>query len=354
MHAVRTIVVDLDLEPEQRWNHAVEEFREELIGVMTSWWPRLNKGLPELSKAEWLENHNFSEEDLRELLGIVAAAGHPEVTLERLILYNLLYELHFPTFCSGTITALPDGTVLHVRNMDYSLSFHAGDRTLGLTDITFDADFQRGGKTLFTSAHWIGHLGIHTAMRPGGWSFEQNTRHTNSQPGNLVEARKGGLTFMLEARRTMEEVSSFDEAVQRLAGAHLMAPMYFVIAGTKAYEGAVITRDRGAFFPPYDNVEVLSPKKWFMVQTNDDRSGSPADPRRPFAEQMLRAVGQESISQASVTRTMRTFPLYRPITVFTWITIPATGFHKTVLQGESLGKTVLVLLAKANVTKARR
>ena len=46
----------------------------------------------------------------------------------------------------------------------------------------------------------------------------------------------------------------------------MIAPGYFILAGVKGNEGAIITRNR------YDvaNVTALSDDRWYLVQTNSD------------------------------------------------------------------------------------
>merc|ERR1719188_1674790 len=58
----------------------------------------------------------------------------------------------------------------------------------------------RGGQPLYTSVTWPLQLGVHTAMRFGGWSFEQNTRRTgNDMVADLASGKRGSGPFALFA-----------------------------------------------------------------------------------------------------------------------------------------------------------
>merc|ERR1719440_2463504 len=200
--------------------------------------------------SEWFDvaDRSFDEEATQEIEGIVLAVNDT----------SMLFEIGSPTVshgstsgCSGVLWAKEDGTVIHGRNMDYSSPFDMIDketgkiRKLDLDDVTFEVVFKRNGKPLFLSTMWPGSVGIHTAMRFNGWSFEQNTRLGFTDPPQNLEAGKlGGGHFGIVARRIMESTDSFEEALQALYNYSFMAPQYFVMSGKGAYEGAILTIDR--------------------------------------------------------------------------------------------------------------
>merc|ERR1719409_1451193 len=80
---------------------------------------------------------------------------------------------------------MSNGTVIHGRNMDYALHFKMPDgRKMNWPNVTYDAIMMKGGKPLIKAAMWPAMVGIHTAMRYGGWSLEQNTRQNNDWHAN--------------------------------------------------------------------------------------------------------------------------------------------------------------------------
>jgi len=173
-------------------------------------------------------------------------------------------------------------------------------------------------------------------MRPGGWSFQQNTRLSkNNWQMNLAAAKKGGLPFSLAVRKIMETTHDFKTAVKKLYATKFMAPQYFVVTGAGAYEGSVLTIDRLGKHqrgtPPIQNVSNTS---WHLVQTNDDLLGAPADARRPLANDLLGLSQQKLGSTDSLMQFMHTSQLLNPYTVYSTVMVPATGYFKTVLPNE--------------------
>merc|ERR1719188_2124360 len=95
----------------------------------------------------------------------------------------------------------------------------------------------RGGQPLYTSVTWPLQLGIHTALRFGGWSFEQNTRRSgNDMQEDLAALQKGGLQAGMFARKAMETIPDFETAVHTLWNGNWAAPQYFIMAGAQPWE----------------------------------------------------------------------------------------------------------------------
>lgn len=67
----------------------------------------------------------------------------------------------------------------------------------------------------------------------------------------------------------------------------IVCPGYLALAGTKDYEGAIITRDRNHVA----HVEQLSQDKWFLVQTNDDHWTGICTARCEAANNRIAAIG---------------------------------------------------------------
>merc|ERR1719421_2548449 len=116
-------------------------------------------------------------------------------------------------------------------------------------------------------------IGVHTAMRPGGWTFEQNTRTNNDVWENFEALKAGGKLFAEEVRSIMENVASFEDAIEAVTSTNWAAPQYFVMAGALPYEGAVVTIDRGTHrlpgTPPVQRLNAAN-STWHLVQANDD------------------------------------------------------------------------------------
>lgn len=327
--AVPRFYIDLDAPPEERWSSVVKHYDEELPAMMAVWQASLDERISKSVQDEWLSAFIIDDDYLREMQGIVDVANHPDVTLDRLKLWNNMYELNHPTFaCSGMLFAMPNGTVIHGRNMDYVFMFNARGKEMNWPDVTYEAEFSKGGKPLFISTQWPGHVGVDTAMRYDGWSFEQNTRIAhNEQDANLVALKEGrGETQTFVARRVMETVPDFETAVKTMYDYNLNAPSYFIMAGAKPWEGAILSMDRNGQHmpetPPIQRLDAAS-HRWFIIQTNDDAWHKPLDERSPYAHRMLIGHTQAEVDEAFVWSNIRAPPVFNDMTVFTTLSVPA-------------------------------
>lgn len=339
VNAVPKFDVNLSLPPQHRWDKVVDFYKREMVAMSETLNSVLAGHLGE-KKEPWLNaiKSQFSKEHYEEIVGIVNRVNHPLVTVDGTMLTQILYELGSPTYCAGILATMSNGTVVHGRNMDYGFHFKLDNRTLNWPDVTFEVTFWKDQKPIMTSVNWPGGIGIHTGMRIGAWSFEQNTRQNNEWHANLAAAQAGGKIFTLEVRKLMELDTTFENAVQTLYKMNWIAPQYFIMAGAGLYEGAVLTIDRGGKHesgtPPVQRISNKPNGVWHLVQTNDDLLNSPSDLRRPIANQILDASQQKEVNTDSMLDMMHMFPIFNGETVFTWIAIPATGFHKTVLPSE--------------------
>mmetsp|Transcript_10511 Transcript_10511/g.33227 ORF Transcript_10511/g.33227 Transcript_10511/m.33227 type:complete len:415 (+) Transcript_10511:53-1297(+) len=345
--AVPTAFVDLDVAPELRWRNVTAYYKK--LGVFPKWFT--GSGLPPSSGpvAAILRAMKIDDEYLREMKGIVSDLGLPPQFVENLLLTSVGYELSGPvppnsTGCSDILAAMPNGTVVHGRNLDFT--GHYGTNSGGvvfLPDATLQVLFMRGGKPLFVSLHWPGWTGILTAMRFGGWSFAQNTRYHALAPDIQVGLANGVQGFALSARKIMETTADFETAMKQLYDLNLMAPSFFSVAGPGPYQGAVITIDRGGVHKKGTPlVRRLSSSAsslrhdgqlftdWNIVQTNDDLNKEPLDQRRPLEEVRLAASVQAQVSPAWVLGEMTGPALDNPTTVYTSVFVPASGFHETI------------------------
>ena len=56
--------------------------------------------------------------------------------------------------------------------------------------------------------------------------------------------QEGAKTIGIFVRETLERAATYAEAIDALNTTHLIAPAYYIIAGTEKGEGAVVTRNR--------------------------------------------------------------------------------------------------------------
>lgn len=321
--------VDLDLPPEQRWRNISLEHKDDLIKDMISWNRALSEAEHRNDISAWLASHQFKEEHLKELRGIVDAVDDPSVTVQGLILNNLIYELAFPRMCTGILAAMPNGNVVQGRTLDYYT-----DPEYNFSKARFIVTLQRAGKPIITHISKPGLIGVHTGMRIGGWSVQQNSKKHNIFVDNLRAAKQGAHGYMLELRQILEDEPTYDGAVERLRFTQFMAPSYFVVAGAGWYEGAIIGVNRfeeGTRWMDGEYKKLYNQEghhRWWLLQTNDDLK------RYQWSSAEIVEMGQERVSLDSVEGMMTRAPIFNKLTIFTWIAVPATGEWRLVTRDE--------------------
>lgn len=341
------MVVNLDLEPQERWREMAQdpEFRSLIIETVEAWkqvqgffYPN-GHGHTELR--QWSQSVIHLDEEFRqELEGLEKYLDDSRVKLDDLMTLQFVYELTAGGACAGVLAVKPDGTVIHGRNMDYKFPF---DFRRSLVKVTFT----RGGEPLFVSVHTPGLIGVHTGMRVagGGWSINEMTRkhelgedHEQVQVHNLESGLHGGLPYMPLVRRLLEDVPDFKTAFKRLSTAHHIGPNYFTMAGSQPWEGAVITSNREGPGAPYTNIQALSKAtgRWFVVQTNDDVRQAPLDSRREKAISLMSKSDRSFVSEEAMMRVMRSDALLLDDNIFSSVMIPAEH-TVTVHRNEVLG-----------------
>jgi len=339
LKTVPKFVIDLDVAPQERWKEVVAYYRDSgyLEALYKPDSPLFKKGVHHFVQREFLQAAAplFDEEYLGEVDGWIKYGNNSFMTRERVMEFNMLYEANYPSFCSGLLAAKPDGTVVHGRNLDWWLTLTVRGKQVGWPELTADITMLKGGKPFMNSIHWPTQLSLATAMRYGGWTFEQNTRRPKRDAGeNLAALRQGGRLFGLEARRIMERVPDYETAVETLWNTSWAAPQYFIVSGPKPYQGVVLSVDRlGQHLPSSPPPLRLDPLrgKWYLLQTNDDEGKPSHDIRRPNELRKLELASQADVSAGWVLDQMTSLPLLVKDTAFTWVAEVASGTHEALL-----------------------
>lgn len=332
----RTGVVDLDLEPPaMRWKAIMQTYRDEMIPYFTEWQHILNSHT-EIDQAAWTTavTKKLKPEYMGELEGILEALNSTEVTWSNLILFQVMYELGSPMACSEVLAANDQGVVLHGRNLDYRV-------ISPVIEITFIKNKQR----LLVTPTYLGLIGIHTGMKftqpksdttlgkNMGWSFGQNTRGVSGDTtaSALFQFQNNAQLFIIYVRELMERDYSYNEVLQYLQAVPVAKDMYFIIAGSGPYQGAVLAR---AADPSKTHVNVLSvqtPNSWFLFQTNDDLGSTPNDNRRQSGINSMTSLTQAKLSPIEIVEVMRKPPVYTAGNVVLFTMAPKSGQFCSVL-----------------------
>jgi len=315
--------INLDLPPNQRWSQicAMPEIKQNanyLYNVFTTLIPGTELG--DLGKE--ICDLYFPYEYAQEIMGCAEQLGFP---YGYLALFNLGYEVS--DACTSIVAQGTDGKIYHARNLD----FWAG---MGFTDtlkeLAVMLDYQKGGKTVFTSVSFAGMVGVLSGFKSGEFSVTVDTRF---YPGGIVqlfyeviaaieEKNSSLVTFLL--RDVFEQENDYNSALNNLVNGELIADVYYIIAGSSANQGAVISRNRtGA-----DDVWVLqSPQRWYEVETNYDH-WNPApwfDDRRGPANNAMNSMGLSNLSLQNLFDVLTVKPVFNLQTTYTILSCPASG-----------------------------
>jgi len=325
--------IDLDQPPHQRHREVAQYFKEDYPNLMMGWETTLQMLMSSEERAEWMLNHNLGQEFMDEIRGFVEEMDHPKVTFERVLLFNLINEVGYKSFCSGVLVTDPTGRVMHGRNLDFKLEYKSGRAHRHIGMMSTNLTYVRNGVPVFNAPSWAGYIGLHTALKLQGrhpWSFQQNTHYRNDGHANLQAQKSGAMPLGLYMRRLIEEDVDFRTAVLKIESTRFSAPAFVMMAGAAPWEGTSmeITRNSSDTMANLAKAQVLSPQigRWFLVQTNDLAFEEPIDDRRPAAMQLVSALGgPQGISEDSLMKVMRTRPLFNDYTTVSVVSVPATG-----------------------------
>merc|ERR1712154_46934 len=95
-------------------------------------------------------------------------------------------------------------------------------------------EFQRKNQTVYTSAGFIGYIGVFTGVRAGQYSFSANERFTlNGGWVGIVEWLMGKHTanwLGFFSRDVFEKCDSYACAKKQMTKLEMVSPVYFILA----------------------------------------------------------------------------------------------------------------------------
>jgi len=294
------VTVNLDEPPEHRWDHVVAEHKDAVNFAFDVVFadPAVAPIAPaaRLLIGNGLEGRRLLPEDqYLEAKGIARGLGRPTADVVLITsFYDLMTAGSSPfgakRMCTGIVAQGADGQIYHGRNMDYSFVDALGKATLVV-------DFARKNVTQFTAVTLGPNPGFNTVVRHGGFSASHNERDEGSILANVWDVAVLGrpVTFS-RMRWAAEHVETFEAAVEYFSTTKLSAASYFVLGGTEAGEGAVITRKREK---PVDVSRLdATAGRWYVLETNYDNWLEPqfGDNRRAPAMRAMNATGQQGIN----------------------------------------------------------
>lgn len=173
-------VINLDLAAQDRWTHVIPDYKADFQSLLK----QIKKMLP----PEVVDLASLIGDDVEkyvpypyslEMVG-VAVAG--DVALGEVLLGNMLYEVtafnssKLDKACTSIVAEAVNGTIYHGRNLDYTF-------TEVLRNMTIIAEFQSGGKTVYTGEQLGGlaaggNSGIHAYEMVLIWQRGPNLNHS--------------------------------------------------------------------------------------------------------------------------------------------------------------------------------
>lgn len=184
-------------------------------------------------------------------------------------------------------------------------------------------------------------------MKPDGFAITMDERYTAEVPWeNILDLEKGYFPDGWLIREALIKDKTFDEAVDRLSNTDIIAPIYYIVAGTdNSGSGAIITRNQTAVNGPVINgTEYNKPlflnqtgfignHDWYIVETNYDYWVPAKDSRRDHAIKMMDEMGQENVNFDNLFTVLSTPPVLAPGTVFTSLYRPSEeGYYNITIR----------------------
>ncbi|KAM7423193.1 hypothetical protein PAMA_010969 [Pampus argenteus] len=255
-------------------------------------------------------------------------------SLSDIILLNFAYEIS--AFCTSIVAQDKNGHVYHGRNLDYP---HAV-----LRNLTINVIFLKNGKVAYRGTSFAGYVGLWTGQSPNKFTVSGDQRGSERWWNwwkNLVSAfllHRSPVSWLV--RETLESAEDFQDAVMRLSKIPIITGVYYIVAGVRAREGVVITRDRSG--PA--NIWTLDPLNggWYRVETNFDHWLPPPawDHRRDAANKALNATGEDHINLDTLYQVLSLFPVCNGGTIYTTTMSAATPEkYKTLVRLEGCSMT---------------
>jgi len=339
---VKTYVVDLDKRPEERWKEIatayadpIKELAQSVKGFLTAFLGE--RIVDQLEQFLGTLVDKFPQPYGDELRGIGAAVGLP---LGDVLLYNIFYEID--TVCTSIVAEDEQGKLYHARNLDFGvfLGWNEKSHDWSVTEILrksiINVDWMKNGQLVFRSVNFAGYVGVYNGVRPKKFTITNNQR--SDKGGGLVgilKWLKGDTSAWVQllTREVLETADSYDEAITKLSTTTIMAPVYYIVGGSKPGEGAIIARSREGIV---ETVK-LNPKTangWYILEDNYDPSGTPLfiDDRRTPGNQCMQKLGRKNVGFEGIFNVLSSQTNLNKLTAYTTLMQVDSGTIETYIQ----------------------
>ena len=260
--AIRSVTVDLDKAPSERWVHVIKECHEDIREFGKNMNSILSQQFSPLFSKMWKKLHfvarvaRFPKEYAEEIDGIALAVKDCNLTKDDIILLNV--ALDYMSRCTSAIVSCKEG-LHHFRTLDWDLP--------ELNKLLIKVFFVRGGKILYEGYTFVGMVGLLTGMRPGAFAISFNFRKSRKRNWSLPSfSNYAGILF----RQTLEKRRHFADACVQLHCTKMNGSGYIILSGTHHGEGLVIIKGPDA--------RIVTLQGLCLVQTNHDPGITRVDP----------------------------------------------------------------------------
>lgn len=335
---LKTVVLNMDLPPEERWIHIITPKKEqltELIAVIKELIPSKVINIVDDALATIIDR--LPSPYSGEIKGIAKASGLP---LGEAVLYNIFYEIF--TACTSVVGQDDAGRLYHARNLDFGLLLGWDDKnntwlvSEKLRKLMVIVDYQRSGKTMYQAVHFVGYIGILTAIKPYLFTLTMNERFSlDGGYIGIIEWVLGiskGKWMGFLTRDVMDTAVSYSQAKLMLSNTTMLAPAYFILGGNQSGEACVITRSREK---TVDLWEMDTSKgMWFLLETNYDHWKAPffIDDRRTPGNKCMKEMTQKGMGFKGLFNVLSTRPSLNKLTTYTALMQVNDGTLDTYLQ----------------------
>lgn len=288
-----TFEIDLNSNPITRYDHITKHYSERFTELTKEFKNGVLKLIPMRVQhtLRYIYDNMIKKNHIEYSLELKGIADSLNTTESDLFILQATVELL--AACTSIVVSLPDGTVIHGRNLDYDVftNILKGIRYLGI--------YKKDGKEQFRCIEFSGLIGLTTCVKPGKFALSFNERY-DEEGGDimnrLLEALYSGYLIGIWAfREVMEQANSYAEAVEMLVRFKSIGYGYYTISGPGKNEGMVISRSR----EKADDLWKLTEDEWFLVQVNTDwwKPIPPNDlDRRTLAQQRIKEIGRENMN----------------------------------------------------------
>jgi len=274
------------------------------------------------------------EEYARELYGIETIVQNlgkgKEFPLKEIVALNLLYE--WTTACTSIMAQDSNGTMWHARNLDWNFGGNS------LYNMSVVADFQTGGKTVYTTVTWLAYVGALSGANPGFTVTIDQRDHYEPEIifGNMEAMTNGAMAVAFLLRQVLDTTSTFSDAVPLFANTYVAAPVYYNIGGVNKGEGAVISRDRFGnttdIWKWGSGPQPCCPdiQNWYLVETNYDHWTTQGDTRQEDAISALNKLGPSNINATTLFQVLNTPMVFNDNTQYSMVVKNGNTYFKAV------------------------